>query len=166
MSKIRRSTRSRSISGLSKYLGGPAELLSSDIPTLRDVLRLVLYFQRYEAPNSYKICIPSLSRKAADHVLCAWNKSNSLFSSPVIISKNAIASRIQRAYNFFAELADSKGTTRHHVNKHQRSSKTSWVNELDRLFDITKCRCPITKCTFEGTNCKSECKVSIKLSIS
>ena len=147
MSKIRRSTRSQLIYNLSRYLGGPAELLPSDVPKFRDVLRLVLNFQRYRAPNSYKLCTASLSRKAAHHVLCAWNNSSSLFSYPVIISKNAIASSIHRAYNFFAELNDSGGTTRHHVNRHHRSSKTSWVNELDRLCDITKCRWPIAKCT-------------------
>ena len=118
-------------------------MLPSDVHTLLDLLRLVLHFQRYGAPNSYKLCIVSLSRKTADHVLCAWNNSSSLFSYPVIISKNVIASSIHRAFHFFAESNDSKGTTLHHVNRHQRSSKTSWVYKLDRLFELQNVNGPL-----------------------
>ena len=160
MAKNRRRTRSQLVSAVSRYLGGPAELLPSEVPTLRDVLRLVLHLQRHEATDS-KICIASLARKAADYVLIAWNKSSSHFTPPAVVSKNAIASRIRRAFDFFTELNDSKRSTRHHVNKHQRSSKTSWIKELDALFDVTKCRCPFTACTFDGANCKSDCKVSM-----
>ena len=100
MSKIPRRTRSKGITAVSNYLGGPAELLPNEVPTLRDVLRLVLFLQQYENNDFPKKSVAELAREAANHVLLAWRKSNSSFTPPVVICKNAIASRIQRAFIF------------------------------------------------------------------
>ena len=121
MPKIPRRTRSKGITAVSQYLGGPAELLPSEVPTLRDVLRLVLFLQRFKNSDFPKKSVTELAREAANHVLLAWRKSSSSFTPPVVICKKAIASRIQRAFNFFSELNNSKKSTRNHINKHQRT---------------------------------------------
>ena len=156
MSTCPRKTRSKRITNLSKYLGGPAELIPSEVPTLRDILRYVLFLQRYEASDG---AILPVANQAAEAVLKAWRKSNSIFSPPVTITQRAISSRIQRAYNCFASFTNRKMKKRA-GNNNQKTSINSWIDCLDKLFDITKCQCAITICTFNSHFCKPGCQVS------
>ena len=155
MPKKCRSTRSQGTK-LSKYIGGPAELIPSEVPTLRDTLRFVIFQQRFQATHS---SLEDLAATTAEHDMLAWMKSNSNFSPPVVISKRAIAKRIKRAYDSCTEYLNSN---RKKIYKfHQKTAASSRIEDLDKLFDITKCRCAITACTFDSTICKPGCQVSI-----
>ena len=99
MSK-KRSTRSTGVTNLSQYLGGPVELIPSEVPTVRDVLRYMIYLQRYDNSKSGS-SISELAGRAADQVQIAWERSNSAFSPPVVIAKTSIKARIVTAYEFF-----------------------------------------------------------------
>ena len=102
MSECRRSTRAQAMTDLSKLIGGASEWIPSEVPTLRDVLRYVLFVHRCK---SYQLTINDLISDAATRVILAWNKSNANFTQPVIIMKKAVISRIQTAYKFFSSFA-------------------------------------------------------------
>ena len=156
MTSCTRKTRSKRITNLSKYLGGPAELIPSKVPTLRDILRYVLFLQRYEENDG---AIFPVAYQAAEAVMQAWSRSNSNFSPPVTVAQRAISSRIERAYNTFAAFTNRK-MKKKSCNNNYKSSMNSWTDSLDKLFDITKCRCALTICTFDSNFCKPGCQVS------
>ena len=152
----RPSTRSQKVSNLSKYLGTPEELIPNEVPTLRDVLRYILFLQRFK--HDKLIC--DLINNAAGRVVDAWKRSNAEFTPPVVITKKAIMCRLQRAYNFFNSFVNKRQTKRGVFASNQKSSVQAWVADLDKLFDITKCRCTISVCTFDSAFCKPGCQVS------
>ena len=152
----KRSTRSQGVTSLSRYLGGPAELIPSEVPTLRDVLRYMLFLQRFHA--TAPATISDLACDAADRVILAWNKSNSSFSSPVTITRRGIILRIERAYSLFSMFVNQKQKKR--KPKNIKLEISTHLDNLDKLFDITKCRCVITDCTFASPNCNPGCQVS------
>ena len=155
MSKGRRSTRSQKVTNLSKFLGGPMEMIPSEVPTLRDVLRYVIFLQRFQSGK----LIFDLVNNAADRVIEAWTRSNIMFSPPVVITKKAIMGRIQRAYNFFCSYTNTKQKKRVSTN-FQGTCVQVCIDDLDKLFDITKCRCTLIACTFDSAHCKPGCQVS------
>ena len=157
MSK-KRSTRSTGVTNLSQYLGAPAELIPSEVPTVRDVLRYLIYLQSYDNRNS-GASISELAGRAAEQVQNAWEISNSAFSTPVVIAKTSIEARIVTAYEFFNTYINRKLKKLANVTK--KSVANLRINDLDRLFDITKCRCEITSCIFDSDVCKPACQVRI-----
>ena len=131
------------------------ELIPTEVPTLRDVLRYVIFLQRFQSEK----LIFDLANNAADRVIEAWTRSNFMFSPPVVITKKAIMGRIQRAYNFFCSHTNTKQKRRVFTNN-QVTSLQVCIDDLDKLFDITKCRCPLISCTFDSAHCKPGCQVS------
>ena len=101
--------------------------------------------------------ISELASSAAEQVQNAWEISNSAFSTPLVIAKTSIKARIITAYEFFNTYTNRK--LKKPVNVKKKYVANSRINDLDRLFDITKCRCDITSCTFDSDVCKPGCQV-------
>lgn len=57
-----------------KYLGGPEELIPSEVPTWRDVLRYVLFLQRYENAKS-ELTLSELAFIATEQAICTSSVS-------------------------------------------------------------------------------------------
>ena len=113
-------------------IGGPADFIPTEVPTLRDCLRKI-QLVKIEEPTA---SITRVLNSVAEAIVQAWEKSNALFCEPVIISNLSIVARLRRAYDAFQNERRIKKTTR-----------KNYINELnsnlDSLFDITRCRCPI-----------------------
>ena len=111
-SSIAKRTRQSSVTSLSRFLGGPAELLSTEVPTLRDCLTQILHIQQenyiFHEADRRNIPLKQVFGILADKVLSAWERSNSLFQGPVVLGKKSVIQRLERAWKVFSDIAWGK----------------------------------------------------------
>ena len=81
-------TRNKSSSRLSDYLGTGRELLVSDLPTTRDILRFGLL--KREEYHLYKrnFTVDMLCDEMRDGLISQWQSANGLFQYPVVILRS------------------------------------------------------------------------------
>jgi hypothetical protein len=82
----------------------------------------------------------------SDLVLKQWSQSNALFKPPAVISQKTLSDKILTAWNKFRDISNKKETKEKIV--------ILWESKLDKLMDITKCRCNILLCSDENSPCK------------
>ena len=145
-------TRQSSGTSLFGYLGGPSHLLPNEVPTLRDCLRYCLQIQEYNLVlhevDRRNVPLCEIFKIAIEAVLSAWVRANPLFTEPVVIGAKRMEVKLKEAWDIFNSIA--RGICKKKV-------KEKWENNLDTLFDITKCRCVILLCGELGTSCRSGC---------
>ena len=146
-------TRSETFTHMSNLIGCSREMLPSELPTLRDVLRHGLLLR--EQSNNDKRNYPSstLAKDLYEKVLEKWQRANSSFESPVVNSKVTIVKRIEENWEKARNISLGRG---------KLAVKESFVGKLDKLFDILNCKCDILDCSDAG--CLGICpkKVHIK----
>ena len=149
-------TRHASDTRLTGYLGVGKELSGSELPTLRSVLRQGLHFQeeRVLQDNSHPnttmhtvYTVQELTVKMAQALTAQWKRANVAFHPPVTITDEAIKKKLNLAWETAMKIAKKKS------NKVQ---KETFESKLDKLVDITWCRCKITSC--EELDCSKSCK--------
>ena len=149
VSKKQRKINTRnSASQFSKLVGGPAEFVGSEVPTLRDCLRYFVFIKNQNVSN---YSMSKIFNQVVDRIIDAWANSNCLFCAPVTISKKGIFTKLKRAYTFY-------NNSNRRQRKTQRWQKRTEF-ELDKLFDILVCQCKILHCEEDGAPCKDPCKV-------
>ena len=135
-------TRHASGSKLGEYLGTGRDLLNSELPTLRDVLRLGIKYQEDKVCTEGKernlYTVKELIRDVAKGVNAMWIKANAEFVPPVVISTKGLEDRIEREWKMAGDIAWKR------ISK-AKQIKT-FEEKLDKLMDITKCRCEIITC--------------------
>ena len=98
-----RKTRHTSGSKISEYIGVGQDFLPSEVPTLRGALRKVLLLQEQhildEDGDRRNLPVSILMLQVAESVLAQWSKSNIKFSPPVIVTRNALAQKLQTAWD-------------------------------------------------------------------
>ena len=136
-----RKTRHTSGSKISEYIGVGQDFLPSEVPTLRGALRKVLLLQEQhildEDGDRRNLPVSILMLQVAESVLAQWSKSNIKFSPPVIVTRNALAQKLQTAWDSSSLI--SRG----------RAKKTDklWLEaKLDKLLDLTVCQCEVSLC--------------------
>ena len=111
--------------------------------------------------------VRELSEKLAGEVTTIWCSSNPQFVPPVVSSSKSLADRISIAWKKFQSIC--------HGRENKKTADT-WTAKLDKLFDITICRCSIFLCEesesqCSGSNCSAgahincTCPRSIKLPV-
>ena len=95
-----------------------------------------------------------------DLVLKQWSQSNALFMTPVVISQKTLSDKILTAWIKFRDISNRKETKEKIIKL--------WEGKLDKLLDITKCRCKILLCTGENSPCKElkKCAAGVHISCS
>ena len=96
----------------------------------------------------------------ADLLLKQWSQSNALFMTPVVISQKTLSDKILTAWIKFRDISNRKETKEKIIKL--------WKGKLDKLLDITKCRCKILLCTDENSPCKElkKCVAGVHISCS
>ena len=130
-------------------IGGPADFIPNEVPTLRDCLRKI-QFERLNQPNA---TIATVIDLVSQDIIQAWEKSNALFRDPIIIHQRCIYFQLKKAYYVFYNQKNKKKTM-------SKKYFTLHKSRLDHLFDITRCRCPIVLCDAKDTPCRESCSVS------
>ena len=154
-------TRHSSSTKLAEYLGAGVELLPTEVPTLRDVLRKGLLIQEekmlLEGGGRKNYPVKDMIVELTTVVYSQWEKSNFKFKPPVLSDKKVVVKRLQYAWEKVNAIALKKETKPSVVNV--------WEAKLDNLFDITLCQCPITLCDdTPHPPCKTECKAEAHIS--
>ena len=141
-------TRKSSGSKMSEYLGPSKDLLVSDLPTLRSVLclgQLIMERQGVE-----QMTVNDMAKEVYNRVVAQYYKANAKFVPPVILDDNWGVKKVVTAWNNVNTiLRKQKGAQK----LHQKMQL-----ELDHLFDMVRCQCPI-KCVGEDgitVDCKDD----------
>lgn len=134
-------TRSKSSSHLSILVGNGQELLVSELPTVRDILRYGIYLKEQSENDWRNYPVDQLVGDIYPALICQWSKANALFKPPVISEKVTIISKLKGVWNQAVKFSLGKG---------KLDAKERFMLKLDKLFDILTCKCQITNCEEEG----------------
>ena len=130
-----------------KLFGSPSDLPPNQLPTIGDVLRLIL---KYKVEDEDAV-IPKFGdkheaiKKAVDDVTSLWEKAIGDRTKVPLLPEKTIVSRIKRIYD--------KGLD---INKHVAKVKGDGLKifkaNMEVLFDICSCSCPPILC--DAAKCK------------
>ena len=145
-SAVRTRQRSGADTKLVEFLGSGQELILSELPTLRGLLRYGLHLQEMkllvEDRDKRNYGAEEMMGDVMASLVKQWQRANAQFRPPVTISDRAIIMRLLNAWRKVSDIARKRLTNKKDVEK---------VSEkLDRLFDITRCRCPVMTCDQTG----------------
>ena len=148
-------TRNASGSKLADYLGAGQELVASEVPTLRGALRKALLVQEHFTleceVDKRNLPVKELMTITAKSVIDQWLKANHMFKVPVIKSETTLVRQLTTAWEKCMEIARGKAN---------KPTRDLLEGKLDRLLDITVCRCPITLCSDTDSPCQNKvCKM-------
>ena len=133
-------TRSGITSNLTLLIGSGREFLPSEVPTLRSVIRKGILLQEENLSddgtrNNYSI--NEMAKSLASQVCTQWKKSNALFDPPVTLNEHTIEMKIKQKWELVRSAANNLG---------KKSDREKIKAELDKVFDILNCKCPILLC--------------------
>ena len=132
------------------YLGKAKDLLPTEVPTLRDCLRLACLIQKkhlLELDKGKTKPIKDVLAEVVSRLFDQWKLSNILFVPPVTILPWSLQKKLQNAWD---KISYNIG----HNTKKSAKDMVYWEEVLDRLVDIVLCKCPITLCPIP---CKKDC---------
>ena len=86
-------TRKKSGSHLSNYLGTGKELLPSELPTTRDLLRFGLLKREQSEEDKRNYTVDQLVKEMMSALVEQWQKANAQFQFPVINHPDTIYKR-------------------------------------------------------------------------
>ena len=143
-------TRHTSGNKLAQYLGSGTALLPDELPTLRSVLRQGLLYKEERilqedtsvSCRSYTYSMHELTSDMVKAVRDQWSRANVNFQPPVILSDDALKKKLKLAWE-----------TGQNITK--AAQIKAFKDKLDRLLDITRCRCDILLCKKFG--CPEKC---------
>ncbi|KAG7163765.1 hypothetical protein Hamer_G003017 [Homarus americanus] len=139
-------TRSNSSCHLSNLVGPGMQLLVSELPTVRDLLRLGLLKRKDSDADRRNCLFKDLVNDIYTDVLAQWQKANAQFTVPVIVSERGIKRKMENLWARAVEVCLGKGEV---------EVKQTFIQGLDRLFDILSCKCQIRSCAEVG--CSPDC---------
>ena len=149
-------TRHTSGTKLEQYLGKGTALLPDELPTLRSVLRQGMLFKKERvlqegkavANRSYTYSVSEMISDMVKSIRVQWSRANVDFKEPVILSDDAIKKKLKLAWETAQNIS---------VKKISKAAQIKlFEDKLDKLLDITRCRCPILLCKDFG--CPEQCK--------
>ena len=146
-------TRNQSKSHISDVIGTSKDLLISELPTLRDLLRYVLFLKVSRSDVKHNTPVKDLVCNVYPKLMQIWQKANPVFEFPVICSKRRVVEKIVNGWETATNISNKRIT--------KPSEVEQFVISLDKLFDLLKCQCAILDCVdFGCSGCSN--KVHIK----
>lgn len=134
-------------SSITTFIGKGKEFQPSELPTLREILQYVIYLQEkhliINESDRQNYPISKIANDVTEVLINQWKSANTLFVPPVTVSHQNIKYHVIKSWNKISDIE------RHRITKESEISKI--VSKLDKLYDITKCKCPITLCA--DSNC-------------
>ena len=131
---------------MSEYLGKGKEMLRTELPTLRDCLRYGILLKETNTAYSNKFTPTSVLVKAIlIEIKERWQRANFKFKCPVIVQDQGILDKLAALWDKAYKISCHKVTIQKDITKFE--------DQLDRLLDITKCRCPLYDCEDDEVVC-------------
>ena len=142
-------TRLSTFTHMSNLIGTGRELLPSELPTLRDILRYGLLLREQSDENVRNYPAANLANDIYPEVLEQWRRANSAFISPIINSRVTIVKKIQQNWELAKNISLGRG---------KLDVKEAFASKLEKLFDILNCKCDIVLCSEFGCSKVASCK--------
>ena len=142
-------TRLGTFTHMSNLIGTGRDLLPSELPTLRDVLRYGLLLREQSGEDVRNYPADCLAKDIYPKVLEKWERANNSFVAPVIISRVTILNKIQESWEQAKNISLGRG---------KLQVKEAFTAKLDKLFDILNCKCKIVLCSEFGCLADAACK--------
>ena len=120
-------TRHSSGTALKDYVGTSREMLPSELPTLRSVLRQTILLQEESLTQNTPVR-EFLNTTAAD-VIALYKRANHMFEQPVISSQKAVKERLLKDWEKCQNIARGRAS---------QQLKDDMDDKLDRLLDILR----------------------------
>ena len=95
MAQVR--TRTNSSYHLSHLVVNGRELLVSELPTLRDILRYGIYLREKSEDDRRNYPVEQLVGDIYPGLICQWSKADTLFNPPVINEKVTLMSKLKKS---------------------------------------------------------------------
>jgi hypothetical protein len=145
-----RKTRHEASTKLSDYLGKGKEMSQTELPTLRDCFQYGIFLR--ETNMDFMNHITHDTRVMAKEILNGirerWERASAKFKPPVTATDKTIENKLVTLWDKASKIAWKHLTSAKEINNFEEN--------LDKLFDITKCKCPIVNCedvTCTGCHC-------------
>ena len=119
-----------------EYLGTSKVLPEDDLPTLRRCLQFIIYLREQAIHQEEEPDMTIIVREVYNKVASLYFKANAKLSPPVIMSE---AVGMQKLTRFWGDVNDIVRRQKGFIRVEKRVSP-----QLDRLFDLIYCQCPIT----------------------
>ena len=160
-------TRASTNSYLSKMIGRPEDLPAADLPTKRNVLQQVLKLRLQDPRYFRNIPIAELAGRVGKMVIGSWMRINYRMEK-ALVTEQEVSRRIAALWQKLEEVASDgrrkKGKGKRKKKGENEKDKARFSSDLDTLFDICICHCPIKSCSDLG--CASECLKTVHINCS
>ena len=105
-------TRNSVSNKLADLIGGPKELISTELPTYRTVLQQGIFLKdKIEIQEEISRCNYSnheLAKDLSGLIMSQWHRSNAKFKPPVIIQEASLVQKIERLWEKAGKVALNK----------------------------------------------------------
>lgn len=125
--------------------GCSKELPVAELPTNRDIIQYIMLLRER---SIYGTPMEQVSTKVRE----LWTKANILFVPPVTISEQRLQKRLDNLW---------ESANLHAWGKLSQTKQISLMNNIDNLFDILTCKCPIFEC--DEVECDKTCSQKLHL---
>ena len=110
-----RKTRGSKSTHLSNFVGSGRELIPSQLPTYRDVLRLGIYLREQTDQDKRNYPDNLLARDIVAALLGQWEKANAEFKFPVIAHNKSLFAKVKRFWENAVKYSMGKGKLKEKV---------------------------------------------------
>lgn len=163
-------TRSSSSCRIKDLIGKPEKLPQADLPTKKSALQHMLKLRLDDVRDARNIPITELAKATGERVREIWLKINQRMET-AIISQQEITRKLVKLYQQ-ADAAAWGGKTMRQGRSRSRSVSSSrrkgrktendeFINNLDRLFDLSICHCQIQSC--RELECPTNCHQQVHI---
>ena len=140
-------TRHKSSSHMSNYVGTGKELLPSELPTVRDLLRYGVMLKELSEQDKRNYVVDQLVGDMVVALKERWQRANAQFKDPIINHDETLNKKVKSLWEKAVQVSLGKGKLK---------DKDMFTEKLDKLVDILNCKCEITLCI--DASCKANCK--------
>ena len=125
-------------SNLRDFIGEPANFTNTQLPTFRDAIKQAMILQR-ENPRSKCYTLKEIMYDVYSLLIPIWERANSdLVKVDSLVRKDHIIEK----------MADVWSDARNYANNRlKKIKKKSFLDTIDSLIDILKCKCKISTCS-------------------
>ena len=117
---------------LYEFLGSPADLCYSELPTLRQCFRYGMFLKE---KSVNKMHVRPMCQDIFSAVQKVWKRANSRIK---LVSEKYAIDKLVREWNDAGKFSNKR--------KGKDLAISHFREKLDKLFDLAKCKCPIYEC--------------------
>src|ERR1043165_2811440 len=117
---------------LHQLVGSGRELPTTELPTVRDLMRYGLYLREISDQDGRNYSNDQLVTDVMTGLLAQWCKANPKFTEPVINSNVRIKAKLKAMWQQANKVSSGRA---------KLEEKDRFMEKLDKLMDILTCKC-------------------------